>query len=124
MPLTQAQINDAVMKLLDGHDGSLQLLREGVASGEVIVQAGGTALRLRARPLESPLADALRELRTRAGDPPDTVIAEALGVSASTIFRTFDGSRCSWPTVRLIIEYLGGNAADYRRLWQETKGRG
>lgn len=124
MPLTQGQINDAVMRLLDGDSDALQMIREGVANGEITVQAGETGLHLRAAPTSSPLSRALEQLHVEAGQPAFAEIAQVVGVSEATISRLFAAQRVSgWPTVRLVVECLGGKAADYRDLWNEAKRR-
>jgi hypothetical protein len=122
VPLTQTEINDAVLRLLDGDYDHLQLLRDGIAKGEIIAQAGGTGFHLRAAPPDSPFTRALVELRITAGNPPSNEIAEKVGISAATVSRLFAGNRRGyWPTIRLVVEYLGGNPADYRQLWLESK---
>lgn len=122
--MTQPEINAAVKRLLEGHNDALQLIRDGVTNGEIVVQASNSVLRLRAKPRDLPITHALRELHIRAGSPMNIAIAEALGVSDATISRIFAGGRVgAWPTIRLVIEYLGGDPADYRRLWEQSKIR-
>lgn len=131
MPITQEQVNDALRRLLSvpvdhplhlSHDDALQLLREGVATGEVSVEVGETAVRLRAAVRETPLGRALVQLYERAGYPSHMAIAEAVGISGAAVSRLLSGARVgTWPTIRLIVEYLGGDPVDYRPLWEESK---
>lgn len=108
--MTQPEINAAVKRLLEGHNDALQLIRDGVTNGEIVVQASNSVLRLRAKPRDLPITHALRELHIRAGSPMNIAIAEALGVSDATIF-----PHLCWRPCRSLADHPTGDRVSGRR---------
>jgi len=69
-------------------------------------------------PAVDPLASALDDLHHRQGRPSYRAIGRAIGCSHTTVSRVFHANdRPSWELVRLIVGYLDGDEAHFRRLW-------
>jgi tetratricopeptide (TPR) repeat protein len=71
------------------------------------------------------LFDRLNELHFRAGEPPVRTISRKLGqgvVSPSTVHNILSGPRVPrWGTLELVVEVLGGDLEEFRRLWQAAR---
>jgi AraC-like DNA-binding protein len=125
MAISQADINRAFTRLIaDGDDTAWQHVLDAVRAGEVSVQQQANALILRARPKAQNLAQALQQLRLEADSPTIAALAEQVGLSTATVQRILVGQVTStWPTIKALIEALGGNPQDYRDLYAATRAK-
>lgn len=70
------------------------------------------------RPGMHDLTSALRELWSSAGCPASRTIAGELKVSHSTVHDALMGRRfVSWQRLEVIVQFLGGDAGQFRALW-------
>jgi tetratricopeptide (TPR) repeat protein len=64
------------------------------------------------------LVDALHELHHRSGWPSLRVLAREAGCSHTTVSSVFSSARLpSWGVLELLVEAMGGNVEEFRRLW-------
>lgn len=125
MAITQRDINHALTELItNGDDTAWNQVLDAIRAGEIDVHKQANALVLRARPKARELGQALQDLRSRAGSPAVATIAEEVELSRATVARILLGQVTStWPTIKALIEALGGNPQDYRDLWATTRAR-
>ena len=65
----------------------------------------------------------LRRLKAAQGDPTLSVVAEATGLSPTSVQNAFAvKKKSSWRTVYLIVQYLGGDLTEWRRRYDELAG--
>ncbi|MEU6251417.1 hypothetical protein [Streptomyces sp. NPDC047043] len=68
------------------------------------------------------LAHQLRELRRAAGNPPYRTMAEATGISATTLSRAAGGKRMpSLDAVRAYVRVCGGDPGEWEPRWKEAE---
>jgi DNA-binding XRE family transcriptional regulator len=71
---------------------------------------------------DTEFAIALRSLRARAGNPTQENIGQAIGRTHSTVGLILRGrSTPPWSTAVLIIRALGGDPADFRAAWENSR---
>jgi hypothetical protein len=71
---------------------------------------------------DSEFAVALRALRARAGNPTQETLGQAIGRTHSIIGYTLRGVHTPpWDTAVAIIKALGGDPADFRIAWENSR---
>jgi hypothetical protein len=71
---------------------------------------------------DSEFAVKLRALRARAGNPTQAGIGEAVGRTHSIVGYTLRGQHTPpWDTAAAIVEFLGGDPAEFRGAWEKSR---
>lgn len=121
---TQKQINDAMAALVEGDEEPWRRVMEGIRAGQVEVAYGGTSLTIRPVRAAAELGLLLTGMRKAAGEPGMDEMAEGISVSVATISRLLNGqTAANWPTIRYLVEWLGGDVEAARTVWMATRQR-
>lgn len=116
--MDQRDVNNAITSFLASGDtsGWLKVL-EAIRDGQVLAEMRTNTLTLTANTNPSLLAfgQSLAALRAQSGTSMKE-LAELLDVSDSSIIRQLRGQVLGqWPSVKLMIERMGGNPDDYKK---------